>query len=53
MTSGHETHGAAFGPRPLRTRALTREAGQAQQLLAAGEWRHAAADSQAAAAVLP
>lgn len=52
MASGHETHGAAFGPRPLQTRALTCEAGLARQLLAAGEWRPAAADSQAAAAVL-
>jgi hypothetical protein len=52
MTSGHETHGAAFGPRPLQTRALNREAGQARLLLAAGEWRPAAADSEAAAAVL-
>lgn len=52
MTSRHEIHGAAFGPRPLQTRALTREAGRARQLLAAGEWRPAAADSEAAAAVL-
>ncbi|KUH38253.1 hypothetical protein ATE80_13780 [Streptomyces kanasensis] len=52
MTSGHEIHGAAFGPRPLQTRALTREAGRARQLLAAGGWRPAAADSEAAAAVL-
>ncbi|KFF97815.1 hypothetical protein IQ62_28605 [Streptomyces scabiei] len=52
MTSGYETHGAAFGPRPLPTRALTREAGRARQLLAAGKWRPSAADSEAAAAVL-
>ncbi|WP_030621647.1 hypothetical protein [Streptomyces fulvoviolaceus] len=52
MTSGHETYGAALGPRPLQTRALTREAGRARQLLAAGQWRPAAADSAAAAAVL-
>ncbi|MFC4506463.1 MULTISPECIES: hypothetical protein [Streptomyces] len=52
MTSGHETHGAAFGERPLQTRALTRGAGQARQLLAAGEWRPAAPDSEAATAVL-
>ncbi|MES5825397.1 hypothetical protein [Streptomyces sp. RG80] len=52
MTSGHETHGAAFGPRSLQTRALTREARQARRLLAAGQWRPAAADSEAAAAVL-
>lgn len=52
MTSGHQTHGAAFGPRPLRTRALTRETGQARMLLATGKWRPARADSEAAAAVL-
>ncbi|WP_412079454.1 hypothetical protein ACLF6K_38475 (plasmid) [Streptomyces xanthophaeus] len=50
MTSGHETQGAAFGPLP--TLALTREAGRTRQLLAAGEWHPAAADSEAAAAVL-
>ncbi len=52
MTSRHETHGAVLGPKPLQTRALTREAGRARQLLAEGEWRPAAADSEAAAAVL-
>ncbi|MFI9041526.1 hypothetical protein [Streptomyces sp. NPDC053726] len=52
MTSGHQTHGAASGPRPLQARALTREAGRARQLLAAGQWRPAAADSEAAARVL-
>ncbi|QES04644.1 hypothetical protein DEJ44_02825 [Streptomyces venezuelae] len=52
MTSGHRTHGAGSGRQPLRTRDLTREAGRARQLLAAGEWRPAAADSEAAARVL-
>ncbi|MFF7641353.1 hypothetical protein [Streptomyces canus] len=52
MTSGHQTHGAGSGQQPLQTRALTREAGRARQLLAAGEWRPAAADSEAAARVL-
>ncbi|SES41210.1 hypothetical protein SAMN04487983_105039 [Streptomyces sp. yr375] len=52
MMSGHETQGAGFGPQPLQTRALTRESGRARQLLAAGEWCPAAADSEAAAAVL-
>lgn len=37
---------------PLQTRALTREAGRARQLLATGQWRPAAADCQAAARVL-
>ncbi|NNN29408.1 hypothetical protein HLK59_03370 [Streptomyces sp. S3(2020)] len=48
MTSGRESHRAW----PLLTCALTREAGQARLRLAAGEWRPAAADSEAAAAVL-
>ncbi|GGU61466.1 hypothetical protein GCM10010274_57960 [Streptomyces lavendofoliae] len=52
MTSGHEILGAAFDPRPLQTRALTREVGRARQLLAASGWRPAEADSEAAAAVL-
>ncbi|MFE0651136.1 hypothetical protein ACFVZH_21360 [Streptomyces sp. NPDC059534] len=52
MTSGHETHGTASGPRTLSTRALAREAGRARQLLAAGEWRPAIADVDAATAVL-
>lgn len=50
MSRGPEHHDAAFGPLP--TRALTRETRQARQLLAAGKWRPAAADSEAAAAVL-
>ncbi|MDQ1065216.1 hypothetical protein QFZ32_000655 [Streptomyces canus] len=50
MTNGHEPREAAFGSLP--TRALTREAGRARHLLAAGKWRPAAADSKAAAAVL-
>lgn len=37
---------------PLKTRALTREAARAGQLLATQEWRPAPADSEAAAAVL-
>ncbi|MFD4320688.1 hypothetical protein [Streptomyces sp. NPDC058548] len=52
MTSGYESPGAGFGSTVLPTRALTREAGRARQLLAAGEWRPAAPDSDAAAAVL-
>ncbi|QFR00265.1 hypothetical protein F9278_33450 [Streptomyces phaeolivaceus] len=55
MTSGHETpgtHATAFGPRSLRTRALIREAARARQRLAAGEWRPAPADTEAATAVL-
>ncbi|MEV7523512.1 hypothetical protein [Streptomyces sp. NPDC091371] len=43
---------AARGGHPLRTHALTRESGRARQLLAAGEWRPAASDAEAAAAVL-
>ncbi|MET9513127.1 hypothetical protein ABZX62_32555 [Streptomyces flavidovirens] len=52
MTSEHEAHGTACNPRPLMTRALSREAGRVRQLLAAGEWRPAAADREAAARVL-
>ncbi|MFB7288774.1 hypothetical protein [Actinacidiphila glaucinigra] len=56
MASGHEAHEATPGPQPRTgpplTRALDREAAQARRLLAAGEWRPAPADSEAAAAVL-
>ncbi|MFG3345714.1 hypothetical protein ACGF1Z_11715 [Streptomyces sp. NPDC048018] len=52
MTSPQESRAASPGPGPLRTRALTREASRARRLLAAGQWRPAAADSAAAAAVL-
>ncbi|MFB7224310.1 hypothetical protein [Streptomyces sp. NPDC056227] len=52
MASGHDTHVAASGAHPLLTRALTRESGRARQLLAAGEWRPASPDAEAAAAVL-
>lgn len=52
MTSGHQAHGAGSDRQPLQTRSLTREAGRARQRLAAGEWRPAAADSEAAARVL-
>lgn len=52
MTSGQETHETAVDAWPLRTGALTREAGRARRLLATGEWRPASADSAAAAAVL-
>ncbi|WP_369254426.1 hypothetical protein [Streptomyces sp. R35] len=52
MTSGDETQGAVFGLGPLQTRALAREAGRARGFLAAGEWCPAAADCEAAAAVL-
>ncbi|MEU0272612.1 hypothetical protein [Streptomyces sp. NPDC006307] len=52
MTSGQETHRRTSGTQPLPTRALTREAGRARQLLAAGEWRPGAADAEVAAAVL-
>lgn len=52
MTSGHQTHGTAWDPPPLMTCALTREAGRARQFLAAGRWRPAAADREAAARVL-
>lgn len=56
MTNGHEAPGANPGPQsrshPLLTRALDREAVRARLLLAAGEWRPAPADSEAAAAVL-
>ncbi|CAL9332877.1 hypothetical protein SUDANB105_00110 [Streptomyces sp. enrichment culture] len=43
---------AALGARPLLTRALTRESERARQLLTVGEWRPAASDAEAAAAVL-
>ncbi|MDX2563243.1 hypothetical protein PV371_26780 [Streptomyces sp. TX20-6-3] len=52
MTHRHEAPGADFGSPVLPTRALAREAGRARRLLAAGEWRPAAPDSEAAAAVL-
>ncbi|MFF3071388.1 hypothetical protein [Kitasatospora sp. NPDC057936] len=45
----HETD---LAPRSLRTRALVAETGRARELLAAGEWRPAVADAEAAAAVL-
>ncbi|OKJ88815.1 hypothetical protein AMK31_07785 [Streptomyces sp. TSRI0107] len=49
---GTPTPMAAPGARPLLTRALTRESQRARQLLATGEWRPAASDAEAAAAVL-
>ncbi|MCB8906935.1 MULTISPECIES: hypothetical protein [unclassified Streptomyces] len=52
MTSRQETPGADFGSPALPTRALAREAGRAGRLLAAGEWRPAAPDCDAAGAVL-
>ncbi|MEV1066065.1 hypothetical protein [Streptomyces sp. NPDC050263] len=52
MTSGRGSHVSASGAHPLSTRALGRESGRARQLLAAGEWRPAASDAEAAAAVL-
>ncbi|MCX5008841.1 hypothetical protein OHB05_40670 [Streptomyces sp. NBC_00638] len=51
MTGEHATHMAASGAHPLLTRALARESGRAWQFLAAGEWRPASSDAEAAAAV--
>lgn len=50
--NGHESRRTALGLRSLQTRALMREAGNEKRLLAAGEWRPSAADSEAAASVL-
>ncbi|MEV0174583.1 hypothetical protein AB0I00_26130 [Streptomyces sp. NPDC050803] len=52
MTSGYDTHLAGSSAHPLMTRALAREAERARQLLNAGQWRPAAVDAEAAAAVL-
>ncbi|MFI9155875.1 hypothetical protein [Streptomyces sp. NPDC053367] len=52
MASGRGTGGAAGATHPLPTRALVRKSGRARRLLAAGEWRPAAPDGEAAAAVL-
>jgi hypothetical protein len=52
MTSGHDADTAARDAGPLPTRALTQEACRARRLLAAGKWRPAAPDAEAAAAVL-
>ncbi|MFD7629090.1 hypothetical protein ACFV7Q_24175 [Streptomyces sp. NPDC059851] len=52
MASGSDTQGAAAAGQPLLTRALARESERARRFLAAGEWRPARADVEAAAAVL-
>ncbi|MFD5574317.1 hypothetical protein [Streptomyces cadmiisoli] len=52
MTRGHKPREASSRPRPLQTRALTRETDRARRFLAAGQWRPAPSDSEAAAAVL-
>lgn len=52
MANEHERQGAALNAQALPTRALTRETDRARRLLTSGEWRPAAADSEAATAVL-
>lgn len=52
VAHGRDVQGVAADGQPLPTCALARESGRARRLLAAGQWRPARADAEAAAAVL-